>query len=254
MTQVRRSPLMGYNHNVRYGGRLFHVQTEDSGVDSPHLHTHLFYEGTILASKRQDYDAATSTDTVRALMQAQHKAIMKELKLASFDEKIAAFFAVRNEPAIPDEPEVNLPESGPGAGIAQALDLDAIGPRTGPVLPVEPPRSTAFARKGGPTERVSVGRPAARGPAAAGGPAAPPVVRLMPGRRKPSVKVAASRAKRLPGVLRWLSWLLPERGPASSAPAPAAPARMEGAPEKPLIDVSDAEIEHMIGAFLSENP
>ena len=51
-----RSPLLGYNHNIRYNGRLYHVQTEDSGVNNPHIFTHLFHGGTILASHRSDYD------------------------------------------------------------------------------------------------------------------------------------------------------------------------------------------------------
>src|SRR5882724_11426117 len=43
----KRSPILGYNHNVRYRGLVFHVQTEDSGVASPHLFTHLFHTGVI---------------------------------------------------------------------------------------------------------------------------------------------------------------------------------------------------------------
>ncbi len=134
MAKASRSPILGYNHNVRYHGRIFHVQTEDSGVQSPHLYTHLFYEGTILASKKHDYDAETSEDAVRALMQAQHKAVMKELKQAAYDERIAMFFASRGEPATLTEPETTAPAAGPGASSPKALDLDAI-PR--PVVPAE---------------------------------------------------------------------------------------------------------------------
>ena len=58
MTQrARQSPVLGYNHNLRHGGRVFHVQTEDSGQGYARLHTHLFYEGTILSSKKLQYDA-----------------------------------------------------------------------------------------------------------------------------------------------------------------------------------------------------
>ena len=35
---------------------MFHVQTEDSGQGYARLHTHLFYEGTILSWKKQEYD------------------------------------------------------------------------------------------------------------------------------------------------------------------------------------------------------
>ena len=88
----QRSPVLGYNHNVRYAGRLWHVQTEDSGVNNPHVFTHLFHDGTILATKRLDYDPASEVSSVQKLMQTQHKAMLKELKAGTFDGKIEQFF------------------------------------------------------------------------------------------------------------------------------------------------------------------
>ncbi|MBV8756120.1 MAG: hypothetical protein JO257_02525, partial [Deltaproteobacteria bacterium] len=67
---------------------MFHVQTEDSGVLSPHLFTHLFYGGTIISTRKLVYDAGSAEDAIKALMQAQHKAVMKDLKNGAFDEKI----------------------------------------------------------------------------------------------------------------------------------------------------------------------
>src|SRR5256885_12385016 len=97
MAKPPRSPLLGYNHNVKYKGRIYHVQTEDSGPANPRLFTHLYYEGTILASKRHEYDGTAAEDIVRGLMQGQHKSILKDLKQATFDDKLAAFFARRGE-------------------------------------------------------------------------------------------------------------------------------------------------------------
>ena len=59
---AKRSPILGYNHNVRYRGLVFHVQTEDSGVLSPHLFTHLFYGGTIISTRKLVYDAGAAED------------------------------------------------------------------------------------------------------------------------------------------------------------------------------------------------
>jgi hypothetical protein len=87
-----RSPVLGYNHNVRYAQRLWHVQTEDSGVQNPHIFTHLFHDGTILATKRIDYDPSTDVPVVQKLMQAQHKAMLRDLKQGAFDDKIGRFF------------------------------------------------------------------------------------------------------------------------------------------------------------------
>ncbi len=92
MSAPSRSPVLGYNHNVRHRGIVFHVQTEDSGVDNPHLYTHIFQGGVILASRRLEYDAEASEETVKALMQAQHKAVLRDLKHGAFDDKIDQYF------------------------------------------------------------------------------------------------------------------------------------------------------------------
>jgi hypothetical protein len=47
--------LSGFNTNFRYRGVLFHVQTEDSGQQNPHVITHLFYGGNNIASDKQEY-------------------------------------------------------------------------------------------------------------------------------------------------------------------------------------------------------
>ena len=100
MTKPGRSPVLGYNHNLRYGGRVFHVQTEDSGQGYARLYTHLFYEGTILSSKKQEYDPAAPEDAVRAAMQKLHKAMIRELTHREHDARISAFFIARGEPAM----------------------------------------------------------------------------------------------------------------------------------------------------------
>jgi hypothetical protein len=88
-----RSPpgmLSGFNTNIRYRDVLFHVQTEDSGRQNPHIITHLFHGGNILASEKSDYAEQLASDNlpaaVRALMEGQHKAMLKRLKRGDYDE------------------------------------------------------------------------------------------------------------------------------------------------------------------------
>src|SRR3954451_7289443 len=103
MAKPTRSPLLGYNHNVKYKGRIYHVQTEDSGPANPHLFTHLYYEGTILATKRHEYDRESADDVVRGLMQGQHKAILKELRHGLHDARLSGFFGGRGEGMAPGD-------------------------------------------------------------------------------------------------------------------------------------------------------
>ena len=85
---IKRSPILGYNHNVKHRGLVFHVQTEDSGVDKAHIFTHLFYGGVILSTRKLDYDGDASEEAIKSLMQAQHKAALRDLKNGRLDEKI----------------------------------------------------------------------------------------------------------------------------------------------------------------------
>lgn len=122
---IKRSPILGYNHNFKHRGLLFHVQTEDSGVDNPHLFTHLFHGGVILSSRRLDYDADAAEDVVKSLMQAQHKAVLRDLRAGTFDDKISAYFG--DHPDL--EPAAGQAPSAGGTGVV-ALSGDAEGDTT----------------------------------------------------------------------------------------------------------------------------
>jgi hypothetical protein len=87
----KRSPILGYNHNVRYRGLVFHVQTEDSGIASPHMFTHLFHGGVIVSTRKLVYDAGSAEESIKSLMQAQHKAVLKDLRRGHFDDKIDSY-------------------------------------------------------------------------------------------------------------------------------------------------------------------
>ena len=84
--------LSGFNTNVRHRGVLFHVQSEDSGRARPHIITHLYHGGTIIASEKSSYadhlDDPDLGDLVRNLMEAQHKAVLERLRSQAFDDLI----------------------------------------------------------------------------------------------------------------------------------------------------------------------
>lgn len=87
--------LSGFNTNFRYRGVLFHVQTEDSGLDNPHVISHLFHGGNIMASEKRDYSELVAEladqaleDAVRKLMETQHKEMLKALSRGAHDVSI----------------------------------------------------------------------------------------------------------------------------------------------------------------------
>src|SRR5690349_15431100 len=91
MTMKHPSPLLGYNNNVRHKGRVFQIQTEDSGARYGHIITHLVMDGgRILKSVKTSYAEhvgnTRSGDIVRELMKQQHKAMFVALRDGKFDE------------------------------------------------------------------------------------------------------------------------------------------------------------------------
>ena len=83
--------VLGFNHNVQYKGEIFHIQTEDSGVDSPQIATLLYRGGTIVSSKKTSYADIIKVDdldkVVEELMKEQHKDMLRRLKAGEFDER-----------------------------------------------------------------------------------------------------------------------------------------------------------------------
>jgi hypothetical protein len=71
------------------------VQTEDSGLGNPHVITHLFHGGNIMASEKRDYSDLIEQNgrdglegAVRKLMEGQHKSMLKQLSRGEHDAAI----------------------------------------------------------------------------------------------------------------------------------------------------------------------
>src|SRR5260370_24296294 len=127
MSQNFEKPVVGYNHNVKDRGRLFHIQTEDSGVKNPHVITHVFVGGNVIATKKISYadilDAENLPDAVRQLMEMQHKEILRNLINGVYDDLDSATMTPYYQPG----------EIAPPANPSPAPPLN-------PARPAESPR------------------------------------------------------------------------------------------------------------------
>jgi hypothetical protein len=75
--------LTGYNTDVQHDGVVYHVQTEDKGLETPIILSLVYVGGAILASKRASYDdlIASGFDeaTLAERISRQHKLICAAL-------------------------------------------------------------------------------------------------------------------------------------------------------------------------------
>ena len=97
--------VVGFNHNIKYRGQTYHAQTEDSGPGRAQVVTHLFLGGNIVASKRTGYaDIAAAenlSDVVRALMEEQHKEVLRNLVHGVYDHAALPIAPVRDFAPVP---------------------------------------------------------------------------------------------------------------------------------------------------------
>ncbi|MFQ5597110.1 MAG: hypothetical protein ACE5GK_03580 [Nitrospiria bacterium] len=74
---------IGINTNVKYQGKIYHIQTEDGGANHPAISTLLFKDGVVYASRKTDYkdllQSPSCRETVSKIMKEQHKSIIREL-------------------------------------------------------------------------------------------------------------------------------------------------------------------------------
>ncbi len=124
--------IPGFNHNVRYKGILYHVQTEDSGVDNPVITTLLYKSGTILSSKRTSYSDILNSDkmdeVVKEIMKEQHKMMLYDLKNGVFDgdKEIPKVDIPEDVPETIEELETTGEELDFGDGVISEKSLDEV--------------------------------------------------------------------------------------------------------------------------------
>jgi hypothetical protein len=110
--------ITGFNTDVVYQGVVYHVQTEDKGVETPLILSLVYNRGTILASKRSPYDDLLSGSldekALVARLQKQHKTICAAVSAGRFEElkrMTAKDSAARHKeaPAAPPEKPISEP-------------------------------------------------------------------------------------------------------------------------------------------------
>jgi len=78
----------GFNTNVPYKGKMYHVQTEDGGARNPVLTTMLYHKGEILATEKSSYAEVLVDDDwkekVLEKMKDQHRTVIKGLMAGKF--------------------------------------------------------------------------------------------------------------------------------------------------------------------------
>jgi len=124
--------ITGFNTDVEHGGQVYHVQTEDKGLNSPLILSLVYSGGAILASKRSPYDDLIAGGFDEAILaerlQRQHKLICAAIQagriedLKRMTQRGAAKRAAR--PVTPSE-QIEPPSPTPPEALPSNADTQA---------------------------------------------------------------------------------------------------------------------------------
>jgi hypothetical protein len=82
--------ITGFNTDIEHGGVIYHVQTEDKGLDSPIILSLVYAGGTILASKRSPYAdliaEGFSDEVLAERLKRQHRLICAAIHSGRIDD------------------------------------------------------------------------------------------------------------------------------------------------------------------------
>jgi hypothetical protein len=82
--------ITGFNTDIEHDGVVYHVQTEDKGLDSPIILSLVYVGGTILASKRSPYEDLIATgfsdEVLAERLKRQHRLICAAINSGRIDD------------------------------------------------------------------------------------------------------------------------------------------------------------------------
>jgi hypothetical protein len=82
----------GFNTDVQHEGHVYHVQTEDCGIDNPAFESLVYIGGTIVAKKRTAYTEQLSSgateDVIASLLKRQHQTMIAAIKAGRIEDLI----------------------------------------------------------------------------------------------------------------------------------------------------------------------
>lgn len=99
--------LIGYNNDVQYRGKTFHIQTEDRGEPALQIETQIFHAGAILDTRIVSYEEifnnaenkSVRNRNIKTLMQTTHRELYRNLLSGEYNEFVG-LEEVRAEPEV----------------------------------------------------------------------------------------------------------------------------------------------------------
>lgn len=124
--------ITGFNTDIKHNEKVYHIQTEDKGVQNPYIESLVYVGGEILASKKTSYAEQLKTGIdekwVAGLMEQQHRTMIAAIKRGRFDhvaESTVSRSSIANATKTVARPAGELPPP-PVADVQEDRTLDQV--------------------------------------------------------------------------------------------------------------------------------
>jgi hypothetical protein len=81
--------ITGFNTDIKHNEKVYHIQTEDKGLQNPYIESLVYVGGEILASKKTSYaeqaTAGVDEKWIGSLMEQQHRTMIAAIKRGRFE-------------------------------------------------------------------------------------------------------------------------------------------------------------------------
>jgi hypothetical protein len=81
--------ITGFNTDIKHNDKVYHIQTEDKGLQNPYIESLVYVGGEILASKKTSYAEQAKVGVeekwIAALMEQQHRTMIAAIKRGRLD-------------------------------------------------------------------------------------------------------------------------------------------------------------------------
>ena len=101
--------ITGFNTDIKHNEKVYHIQTEDKGLQNPYIESLVYVGGEILASKKTSYaeqaGAGVDEKWIGSLMEQQHRTMIAAIKRGRFDQPADATKLTASRPTGPISPK-----------------------------------------------------------------------------------------------------------------------------------------------------
>lgn len=123
--------ITGFNTDIKHNEKVYHIQTEDKGLQNPYIESLVYVGGEILASKKTSYaeqiKGGVDEKWIGGLMEQQHRTMIAAIKRGRFDQpadptKSTPFPALSSTAVQQPGTSTGEPEAVPAASDEKTLD------------------------------------------------------------------------------------------------------------------------------------